>query len=133
MDSIKCSVPTSGTEHEGRSAYLRTLAKYLQSNGNGDYTEGVCGVYFTALITASMAANVHVIYPEYPGWDPVWRYASTVEYYTLTVKICNNGSSPTTSVVPIYEQSGFNECGNPYGNYEPCNRTPPVVRFVAAP
>jgi hypothetical protein len=105
----------------------------MQVNGNGDYTEGVCGVFFTSLIIVSMAANVHVVYPEYPGWDPVWRYASTNEFYTLTVRICNNGSSPVVSVARIYEPSGVNECGNPYGNYQPCNNTPPVARFVGAP
>lgn len=132
LDAVKCQVSTAGTEHEGRQAYLKVTSKNL-SCYQSSFSPAVCGVSATGIVTVYMSAEVRVVYPEFPGWDPVWRYATTTEYYQVDIAACNNGTSPVISVTQINTQSGNNECGDPMGCYQPCNRTPPVVHFAAAP
>lgn len=132
LDVVKCQISTAGTEHEGRQAYLKVTSKNL-SCYQSSYSPTVCGFSVTGIVTVYMSAEVRVVYPEYPGWDPVWRYATTTEYYEVDIAACNNGTSPLISVTQINTQSGNNECGDPMGCYQPCNRTPPVAHFAAAP
>jgi len=136
MDLVRCAVSTAGTEYEGRSAYLKITSKAIYASypyyGSGDY-QSACGFRATIGVTVVMISNVHVVFDEYPGWEPVWYYANQVEYYFVYIRGCNNGTSPEIIVESPIIPPGTNPCGDPVGCYQPCNNTPPEVGFVAAP
>lgn len=134
MDVVKCNVSTEGSEHNERPSYLKVISKSLvvqypfYSSGN----LSACGFDVDILVSVGNNASVHVVYAEYPGWDPVWYYAPTQEQYWVSIRGCNNGTAPVFDVTLWQVSTGVNPCGD-NGNYQPCNLTPPVARFVAAP
>ena len=138
IDVVECDIPTAGTEHEGRTAYLRSTTKQFSAY-SAFADERPCHLHYIFVMAGSKVANVQIVLPEFPGFEPVWRYANVTDYYSATVRVCNNGDEPTITVdLPVGPLDFTNECGQPArtstgGVYGDCYELLPVITYVPAP